>query len=140
MNCKRNTVHNLVKNWLDLSDPEFHDQLKNDLKSIFQQNGYSSQFYEPFFHRDSQPTTLNSSEKTDNVYFSLPYIGPASHVIKKHLCKLDPKFRIAFASHLSNYKKFFTKLKDPVPKQLCTEVIYKIPCNDCGAVYIGETM
>lgn len=36
-------------------------------------------------------------------------------------------------------KPLYTKLKDSIPIKKQTHIVYKIPCNDCQGVYIGQT-
>ena len=36
-------------------------------------------------------------------------------------------------------RKFLSKPKDKIPKEKQNNVVYKIPCSDCQATYIGET-
>ena len=78
-------------------------------------------------------------QKKPKKCFAVPYVSTASLIIKKHLCKLDPTIGVAFSGYNDNYSKFFTKTKDPVPILLNSELVYKIPCSNCDAVYIGET-
>ena len=77
--------------------------------------------------------------KTKERFFSIPYIGAPSHIIKKHLERLGPNVRITFSSCNLN-KRFFTQLKDKIPHKKCSELVYKVACKDCNSGYIGETM
>lgn len=38
-----------------------------------------------------------------------------------------------------NFSGMFSKLKDKIPKDKQTHVVYKIPCQNCNSVYIGQT-
>ena len=107
-----------------------------------QRNKYPNEFINSIIQnvnvtRDWPPPPRNVTRKKEK-FFSIPYIGPASNTIKKHLCNLDKNIRIAFSGHNLN-KKFFSKTKDPVPLGKCSGLVYSVPCNDCEGNYVGET-
>jgi hypothetical protein len=59
------------------------------------------------------PINVNSKRKKER-FFSIPYIGTPSVMIKRHLEKLHSRCRITFSCYNQN-KKIFTKLKDRIP-------------------------
>lgn len=59
--------------------------------------------------------------------------------IRRMLQKLDPKINVTFGKHNTMKQKFFSKIKDPTPKEQNSGVVYKVPCSGCPKVYVGET-
>jgi len=70
----------------------------------------------------------------------MTYIGDAfpsflDNIVRKY----DPQITIVNKNCSTFYEKFFSKIKDKVDKNQKSNIIYKIECNDCSGVYIGET-
>jgi hypothetical protein len=61
--------------------------------------------------------------------------------IKKKCAKLIPNIKINFAFKKTNSLKsiFLPIQKGKDPNRLDSKIIYKIQCNDCESIYIGET-
>ena len=72
------------------------------------------------------------------------FLAKTSVEIKKRLqnatertlpyCKLKVIFKT-----LSEIVNYF-HLKDVLPKKLCSGVVYRFKCNNCNAIYCGETI
>lgn len=76
-----------------------------------------------------------SQEKNKIKYLKLPYIKNLSENINRIL-----REKIPVQCTYYNKKKvgnLYTKLKDPIPKELQSNFIYKTKCSDCKATYIG---
>ena len=77
------------------------------------------------------------------LYLVLPYIGKVGVDIKKRLLSLTYKYypqvnlRVMFKSPFEIGKLF--KFKDVIPKELRSNVVYKLTCKDCHRCYIGKT-
>lgn len=41
---------------------------------------------------------------------------------------------------INNTQQFFTRLKSSTPKNNVTHTVYKIPCKDCPAQYVGQSI
>ena len=48
------------------------------------------------------------------------------------------KLRVIFKTPSKFVNHFH--LKDVLPKKLCSGVVYRFKCNNCNAIYCGETM
>lgn len=69
-------------------------------------------------------------------YISTPYIRGAS----EHTGKLLKEFNIRLSNKSRNtLRSKLSKLKDSIPIQNRTNVVYKINCKNCTKKYIGET-
>ena len=75
-------------------------------------------------------------------YFKLPYAGSFTREAQKRLCKLvqhdctNIEINLAFSSFKGG--SMFS-VKDPVPFNLRSCIVYKFLCAGCNACYIGET-
>lgn len=151
---KVNTATCLLRNRLELSDNIFHNELRSNFVDMLKLNDYPNHFINSILHGSAKKTsnisnvncnTLSPSPSTNNVvnkklrYFSIPFIGKPSIILKKYLSQLNPNFKITFSGHNLN-QKFFSKAKDPLPVGKSSGLIYQIPCNNCNGNYIGETI
>ena len=66
---------------------------------------------------------------------SISYISGVSEDIRR-ICRCF-NIRVAFRSGTS-LQSMLSKVKDPLPIELQSGVVYRIPCS-CGKSYIGET-
>jgi len=75
-------------------------------------------------------------------YFKLPYVGSLTRETQKRLRKLvqhyctNIEIKLAFSSF--KIVSMFS-VKDPIPLDLRSHVVYKFTCAGCNACYIGET-
>ena len=66
----------------------------------------------------------------------LPFVDGLSQSLRR--CLQDHGIRTVFRSD-TTLRKQLVRPKDPVPFDRKDSVIYKIPCDECDKVYIGET-
>jgi len=80
---------------------------------------------------------MDDSHSASASYVSLrPYIKGTSEIISR---LLQPhKIRVAHRP-ISTLHNILTKVKDPVDSFDRLGAIYRIPCDECDATYIGET-
>ncbi|XP_062710010.1 uncharacterized protein LOC134288585 [Aedes albopictus] len=81
-----------------------------------------------------QPETT----KIDKIYRAIPYIPALSQRITKILARDYSNIAIA-TKQTRVIKNLHTQVKHPVNKDDISNVIYKIPCNNCDSCYIGMT-
>ena len=111
------------------------DQLQEELhqiKSSLKINGYP----EKFCNLRNRQSNHENEGNVQMRYISTPYISGTSERVNKILKKYD----IILSNKPSNtlYKKF-NNLKDPLPINAKTNVVYQLNCDNCNKVYIGET-
>lgn len=135
---KRNTVGLLTRKVFELSDDCYHDEDHKIVEDTLRQNGYPSSFIarnvEKTLRRLNEQTARN--ELTSNLRISLPYFPSIFEKLKFLLRKYEIDVVGKNAEALNS---LFTRLKDPVPKELKSCVCYQLIC-DCGKTYIGQTM
>ncbi|GAB0087174.1 uncharacterized protein DMENIID0001_014530 [Sergentomyia squamirostris] len=72
------------------------------------------------------------------VFRSIAYIPGMSERMGKIVRQMTPDVQVCFRP-INQVRRVFTKLKDPIPMELRSRVVYEIPCKDCNKVYIGTT-
>lgn len=140
---KYNTLNNLLHRCFKISSARFHTANIERLKFIFINNDYPITVINKVIRQfkpniDSIAPSNNNTNNNQLVtyFFSYPYIPYLSQKIKKMLTTPNciPIFKPA-----NSVGKLFTRVKDRIQLQECSNVIYKIPCNDCAKSYIGQT-
>ena len=84
---------------------------------------------------DSTTTLPRGKLGTKNKWFRLPFLGDCSRKLGRILRPFN--FKPAYYS-LNSLQKIFSRLKDPIP-QMEKSGVYELKCDECSAVYIGET-
>ena len=84
------------------------------------------------------PTVDLSTSTAPAVYRPMPFVNGLSQRIMKSL-KVDfPSITVATRNE-NTVNRLFTNTKDRIPNEMKTNVIYRIPCTDCEASYVGLT-
>lgn len=141
---KINTASELMRRALSLSSPPYKDQALVKVKRLLLQNGYDDRIIRKLSLRNnnrqriSQASNISGRESLTR-FRSLAYFNGCSEQLAKIFKIYDPSIGIGFKSYNTMYSLFFSKLKQEVPKHLCSELIYKIDCGDCDLSYVGQT-
>ena len=69
----------------------------------------------------------------------LSYIKGLSEKIEKECKVFDPeKLKLAFRPSRT-MRQTLVRVKNKIPPEKKKGVVYEVPCQDCGEVYVGET-
>ena len=143
MSSKVSTVRTLTRRAFKQCSPQHLADELSHLENTFLSNGYPQQKV-----RDLMQNTLNRLKNTklsqppkpnDHnllILVSFPYDNSCASSIKKALAKYG--IGTTFQSN-HTLKSLLTNTKTPTPSHIQQNVIYKIPCDDYEAFYIGET-
>lgn len=86
---------------------------------------------------DTEDTETHTGGETETTkYGSLPNIGNLTSKIKN--CFKNEEIKIA-TYNTKTISRLYSKLKDPTPKLLRSNVVYKIKCGECENTYVGQT-
>jgi len=140
-----NTITNLVDHAILLSDKRFHVTNLEIVESILINNGYPKSIIKKQIVKrcktiDNNGLTNNgdkliNSKDNMNHTLTIPYVSNVNNDIKRIVRNfVDVGFTIQ--KKLDNIIK---RGKDRLDNQQVTEVVYKINCNKCDKVYIGQT-
>nr|VZI39054.1 unnamed protein product [Spirometra erinaceieuropaei] len=107
------------------------------LYRLFRSNGYPISFVKNCLRHQtqSQDPTLNG-EIVTRKFYSLPYMRGTSKIVAWQFNRLGVHVAHKPASSL---RAALSRVKDPIPKEQQTNVIYRIPCATCSCVYVGHT-
>jgi len=136
---------NLVDHAILLSDKRFHVKNLEIVESILRNNGYPKNIIKKQIIKrcktienkgltNNVNKLINSKDNT-NYTMIIPYVSNVSDDLKRIVRNfVDVGFSIP--KKLDNIIK---RGKDRLDNQQETEVVYKINCNNCDKVYIGQT-
>ena len=122
----------------------------NSIRSIARRNGYPSSIMNSIIRRQlnllytppnpiSPPTLLTN----DTVVLRVPYFGPLSHIYAKRITSTITKnyplkqIRVIYDVQERVGNNF--TLKDPIPENMQSGVVYEATCPECSVKYIGKT-
>lgn len=138
LSYKINTISLLTRKVIELSDVKFHQKNYELVRSTLIQNGYPLHLIQRTMNETI--IRLNSSgpvnEKQSSKYLSIPY----NAVLFSKFKTLFEPYNIKTVAKPANSlgRLVFSNVKDKVPKEFVSNVVYSITCN-CGAVYVGNT-
>ncbi|BHF63015.1 hypothetical protein SprV_0200600400 [Sparganum proliferum] len=116
------------------------DLLKKELAflyRLFRLNGYPVSFVKNCLRHQRRPQVIGSNEGPElQKFYSLPYMQGISETIARQLNRFG-----IFVAHkpASSVRATLSRVKDPIPKEQQSNVIYRIPCANCSCDYVGHT-
>lgn len=117
MSYKLNTIRNLYNVWMSSSHSKFHKQIAHFFE-LLPNNNYPDHIIHKIVNRNSLYSNNRSPKCTNNdkkIYYSMPYFGKSSMIIRKILYDSDSNLSISFGKHCTGRDKLFSKLKDKLP-------------------------
>ena len=96
-----------------------------------------------YINKTQTPSNIPASPPSNSTHFlKLPYVGPFSRVTQNRLHKLlkcccnNLDVKLTFSSfQICN----MFGVKDPVPIELCSNVVYKFTCASCNSCNVDKT-
>lgn len=83
-------------------------------------------------------STENNRTEVSQNYASIAYVPELTEKLSKSCKYFTPNVQLAMRP-VNKTNKFFANLKPRLDKKQKSDVVYKIQCKQCNAVYIGET-
>ncbi|CAF1492766.1 unnamed protein product [Adineta steineri] len=121
----------------------------NSIRSIARRNGYPSSLLNSIIRRQldllyTAPKPILPPPLTnDTVVFRVPYFGPLSQIYAKRITstinKNYPLKQIRVILDVTERIGNSFTLKDPIPENMQSGVVYEATCPDCNMKYIGKT-
>lgn len=101
---------------------------------ILRKNDFPKRVIQRLLREEGQ----QNSPTTDQLYFNtVTYVRGISEKIGKKITEKTGK-KVAFKP-VTKVSKFFSRIKDPIPKENKCDIVYEIPCGGCEKAYIGTT-
>ena len=146
---KFNSISTLLFRAFNISsDWKLHDTEVLFLRNYFTNNGYPLDLFHSFLRNfldklhNCRPSVPSVPKQI--MYINLPYYGYDSFKIRNELTRCfasafpQVSFRFIFTNAYT-IRSFF-RYKDRVPKELCSNIVYKFNCSSCNAGYIGSSI
>lgn len=141
---KTNTIGILSQKILQLSHPSFQEKNFQLLRNVLLDNSYPHSLVDSVItkYKNLSSTTQTSTNERitteeNSRRFSFPYINGMFEKIKHVFHKRDIKIVGKPMNQLGPL--VFSKLKDAIPKEMRSGLVYQLNCLDCDETYIGET-
>ena len=124
-----------------ISDPRELEKENNRIVNVLTANNYDKQTVMKVKRKiDNNGNAENRNDDIEQTEYVgqvvLPYIPKTSETLKR-IFKTH-NIRCSFQSK-DTLRKALSKPKDIVEEERQNNIVYKIPCGDCPATYIGET-
>nr|XP_022911173.1 uncharacterized protein LOC111422201 [Onthophagus taurus] len=149
LNQKLNTVVAMVNRVRSISDVRFLDSNLKKLRDIFVNNGYPIGLVNRIlYHNGTYHRNISQPSEGDDQHDISSLPGPRTHFVKiPFVPRLTDKLVSVLRCDSVRFAKCnslplstcFSRTKDLVPKGLQSNVIYRVPCNNCEKTYIGTT-
>jgi hypothetical protein len=146
---KKTVIDNLIHRTIKLTHHTKRKKQINKAKFMLKQNNYpiklinnsiKKQVHKLYnnqkYNNNKKQTPETEEKKKKEKYVPLPYISGLSEKLNYTLKPYD--LQVAHKNS-NNLKCLFTPLKDKIEPKKETHTVYKIPCNNCEGVYIGQT-
>lgn len=133
---KINIIHNLKNRALRLSHTDYHKRNLLKITNFLLNNDYPHKLIKKILFKPNQITKTVHQNKQQTKFHKIPYINNLSEKLARELN--NDSISVAFKNE-NTTKRFFSKLKTETPRDLESNIIYKIPCSTCNGVYIGQT-
>ena len=104
------------------------------IKDTLQSNQFPTPICSNTFFSKTTQNRISSNNYT--TFVSIPYVQGVSEPIKRLLAQVGIEVALKPYFTLSSV---FRKPKDVICDEKKCGLVYKIPCRDCDAVYVGET-
>lgn len=138
-------VYNLVDRAILLSDICFHSKNLKIVEKILTINSYPAHFYKKFIQKrlhylSDKNIVSQSKNRRKNTKKMTPIKVPYKDGFFKKLKHLFQSHDLTAVPELEkNLASIVRRGKDATPKFEKTGVVYRIPCTNCIATYVGQT-
>jgi hypothetical protein len=120
-----------------------NEQKKSEMDHITEeliQNGYPKHIVKEkvkkFSIEQMKPSESRDSTTEEPKTVSIPFINSMSQRISRALARADIRSVMKPGSSMKNQ---VCHMKDKIPTENKSNVVYLVPCTECNATYVGET-
>lgn len=146
---KRSTAMGLIRRSFNLTTQHRWPNVERTLRSTLADNNYPRGLTESWIRqakhdiitpRPPPPPANTIQQPTEPPVFKcLTYVRDLTEGLCNIFRKNVPGIRIAVKVGDTLRKTLFSSVKDKLPMLQQSGVVYKVPCSECPAVYIGQT-
>ncbi|XP_062541027.1 uncharacterized protein LOC134209061 [Armigeres subalbatus] len=140
LHMKMNMVNNFVQRVRKLTTNLPRSTVNTIIDQHLQRNHYPASLRHRLINHmiDSGKQHTTTANKDDVIYKPMVFVNNLTNRLAKMFRTDFPNIVIATRNEYT-IKSLFTQTKDHIPTELRNNVIYKIPCGDCDASYVGLT-
>ncbi|XP_038108053.1 uncharacterized protein LOC119766716 [Culex quinquefasciatus] len=140
LHMKMNMITNFIRRVTEFSTNLSRSEIESIIDQHLKINHYPTSLRHRLVNRANGRTlAVDESTRASSVeYRPMPFVNGLSQRIKKSLSVDFPNITIATRNE-NTVNRLFTNTKDRIPNEMKTNVIYRIPCADCQASYVGLT-
>lgn len=145
INIKLNFIKEQKNRIYRICDPTFRDGSMRRLFDLLVENAYPKTMLKKLLYSASTlpapegPTQPDIMRETEDVkYRSIPNIPHLTNKIKNCFKEYNDKVKIVTQCK-KKVANLYSKLKDPIPKEIKSNVVYQLECADCRETYVGQT-
>ncbi|XP_044751210.1 uncharacterized protein LOC123311367 [Coccinella septempunctata] len=140
INVKINTINQMKKRISKICHKSFIEEGIRKLHHILRENAYPNSMLKKLLYANSETQTGQTEEQnmttTRTHYASYPNITNLTGKLKNVFREDNVKIAVY---NQKTIRSLYTKIKDPIPTPLQSNVVYKINCENCDKCYIGHT-
>ncbi|XP_064477770.1 uncharacterized protein LOC135391440 [Ornithodoros turicata] len=134
---KRSVVRSLLRRSDNFtSTPELRAEEEATITMSLAKRGYPKQFIVNTKKRMQEEKRPLNKRDFNQITVCIPYVKGVSESVRRALLPLDIK--TTFKPFIK-LRSMLSKPKYPVPSASQSGVVYRVQCQDCDAVYTGET-
>lgn len=134
---KINLAKNLINRSKKLSSPKFHKEIENKVVDSLLLNDFPHKLICDLLKKNRIVPSNTDDPPSPVKFYTLPFINNLSQKLNKILTENRPNVKFAYKNH-KTLNKIFTNMKDPIPHEMKSHLIYGVPC-ECGKSYFGRT-
>ncbi|XP_062714162.1 uncharacterized protein LOC134290945 [Aedes albopictus] len=139
---KLNVAQNFARRVNQLSTNLDEQSKRKIVDDQLKLNGYPKPLRSRIINRMNERNTnrsiQHSVQNLEYTYLSIPNIPHLSNMIDRVIRREYTQVRLA-KYNVRKVNNMFSKVKDPVPQESQSNVIYRVPCSNCEASYVGMT-
>ncbi|XP_053691812.1 uncharacterized protein LOC128740298 [Sabethes cyaneus] len=139
LHMKTNMVNNFIRRVREFSTNLTKEATNEIIKQQLKINHYPTTFIHRCLNSTASRAVVVPAQSPEPIiYKPLIYVEKLTSRLKKTFRTDFPNISLATRNEFT-IKKLFTNTKDNIPTEMKTNVIYRIPCRDCQASYVGLT-
>ncbi|KAK9889327.1 hypothetical protein WA026_004603 [Henosepilachna vigintioctopunctata] len=137
---KKGTAIGYIDRALQLTSPQLRPEMIKHTKHLLEINHYPINVIKALIkertHKLYNSKTIKSRTENNTTKVTIPFIGNTSYKLKNIL--KDHNLEVVHRPQ-NQVKQVFSRLKAITPSKKKSNIVYSIPCKDCGKEYIGQT-